>query len=508
MPRNITVTFEDGSNHVYQNAPDNITPDEVQARAQQEFGKTITALDGGRAAAPQEVVAQERAPFEEYVRPALEFGGALAGGAIGGASGLLAGPGAVAASPAGAVAGSGLGYAAGKTIADRIYSEPEPLGNALATTGKDIVTGAAMESGGQVLGKALPYVADLAGKGISQVWGGLTGKGEAAIRKAVESGVTGGDTAFNKAMRGKITGEEIVSHAKEGLQGLKDIRGAEYRARLDKIKMDPQEKTGIYQSVLNKLKDLTSPDKFDILMGLGPKGEFKVDFSSSPLAENQNVLEKAIKDTREWKDMTASGLDKLKRRLGTYADQVKQGSPQESFLTQLRDSVSAGLKERIPQYEKMTKGYSEATNLIKDLEAGLMLRKQGMDGRIVADQTLRRLTSAMQDNHVLRRDLVKALENKTPDLQGEIAGFTMNSLKPSGLAGSNLGQAGGLALMMVKPELWPVIAASSPRIAGEFLQFFGKIASRLSGVSQPISRAIAYPAVNSLADQTQNNLAR
>jgi hypothetical protein len=67
MPRNITVTFEDGSNHVYQNAPDNITPDEVQARAQQEFGKTITALDGGRAAAPQEVVEQEEPGFMSRV---------------------------------------------------------------------------------------------------------------------------------------------------------------------------------------------------------------------------------------------------------------------------------------------------------------------------------------------------------------------------------------------------------------------------------------------------------
>lgn len=53
MPRNITVTFSDGSTHVYQNAPDNLTPDQVTSRAQKEFGKFVKTMDGGRQAAPQ-----------------------------------------------------------------------------------------------------------------------------------------------------------------------------------------------------------------------------------------------------------------------------------------------------------------------------------------------------------------------------------------------------------------------------------------------------------------------
>lgn len=50
MPRNITVTFDDGTTHVYRNAPDNLTPDQVSARAQSEFGKSVTGLDGGKKA--------------------------------------------------------------------------------------------------------------------------------------------------------------------------------------------------------------------------------------------------------------------------------------------------------------------------------------------------------------------------------------------------------------------------------------------------------------------------
>ena len=52
MPRNITITFEDGTTHVYQNAPDDLTPVAVQQRAQQDFGKNVIGVDGGKKGAP------------------------------------------------------------------------------------------------------------------------------------------------------------------------------------------------------------------------------------------------------------------------------------------------------------------------------------------------------------------------------------------------------------------------------------------------------------------------
>ena len=50
MARDITVTFDDGTSHVYKNAPDNLTPDMVQQRAQKDFAKAVASLDGGRPA--------------------------------------------------------------------------------------------------------------------------------------------------------------------------------------------------------------------------------------------------------------------------------------------------------------------------------------------------------------------------------------------------------------------------------------------------------------------------
>jgi hypothetical protein len=51
MPRNITVQFSDGTTHVYQNAPDSLTPEQAEARARKDFpGKSVAGLDGGRKA--------------------------------------------------------------------------------------------------------------------------------------------------------------------------------------------------------------------------------------------------------------------------------------------------------------------------------------------------------------------------------------------------------------------------------------------------------------------------
>ena len=49
MARTITLTFEDGSQHTYNNVPDSVTPQQVQERARKEFkGKALTNIDGGR----------------------------------------------------------------------------------------------------------------------------------------------------------------------------------------------------------------------------------------------------------------------------------------------------------------------------------------------------------------------------------------------------------------------------------------------------------------------------
>lgn len=54
MPRSVTVTFADGSSHVYNGVPDNAQPQDVIARAAKDFGgQQIAHLDGGKPAPDQ-----------------------------------------------------------------------------------------------------------------------------------------------------------------------------------------------------------------------------------------------------------------------------------------------------------------------------------------------------------------------------------------------------------------------------------------------------------------------
>lgn len=152
MTRNITVTFDDGSTHVYQNAPDDITPDAVTARAQKDFGKAVKALDGGRATTPSEIPIGRR--VMEFVRPTVEALGAIGGGAVG----LPLGP-------AGAVGGAGLGYGLAKGGLDVIeqalgyQKPPATVGEALLGGAKDVLTGATSEVGGRVVAPAVAKIA-------------------------------------------------------------------------------------------------------------------------------------------------------------------------------------------------------------------------------------------------------------------------------------------------------------------------------------------------------------
>lgn len=52
MAKSVTVEFDDGTSHTYDNVPDNVTDDQVTQRASSEFGdKTIAGVSGGAAPA-------------------------------------------------------------------------------------------------------------------------------------------------------------------------------------------------------------------------------------------------------------------------------------------------------------------------------------------------------------------------------------------------------------------------------------------------------------------------
>jgi hypothetical protein len=464
-------------------------------------------------------------------------GPARAAGMITG--GILATPGDVVGGPVPTIAGAAGGavtadqlmnwikqkiiaHATGKTVEPTLKEAligPNPLGEegnyGAAGAG---VEGASWEVGGQAAGKVLGGAASLVGKGGRQVLGKLTGAGEESMAEAVRSGenlkgvnVFKSQTAFDKAMRGSILPEEIVEQAQTALGTIKEGRGAAYVEQLEKVRSDPRLLEDIKSNLYDKMEELSAPEKFDIgfkqtspeqrivtdpdtglsvVEGKGETGGYKLDFSTSPIIQGRAVVKRAMADIVNWEDTSAAGLDALKKRLGTYVSQVKRGTPAEAFLSQLRSELADSLNAGVEGYKEMTAGYAETTRIIKDIESGLMLRPEGLTGRITGDMTLRRLSTAMKSQFELRKTLVDQLASRgSQDLAGSIAGNLLKTFMPRGIQGE-IGLSGQAIALYLKPELWPVLMASSPRVAGEFLRLYGKALSEVRGVSPVVGKAL------------------
>lgn len=442
----------------------------------------------------------------EYARPTLEFGGMLAGGVIGGAGGLATGPAAPVAAPAATAAGGALGYAGGAQAADivdeslGVRSRPaakQVTGNVVADEliqgGRDVVEGAKMEAMGQSAGVAIPAIAKQAGKVVKPVLGRLNATGTATVDQALKAGkkegLLGGykfPSEFTKAEKGRITGEEIVGNAKTALQGLKQARSEAYKKQLAQISDE-----GHFIN-LNPVKDKAQKifKKFVSFDKAGNPVWERTKISRTNIGPIRDLYDDVMSWGSKQGDNTPAGLDMLKSNIDDLYSESNSG---RALITQLRNAVKDELVETVPKYAKMTKGYEEATKLIKDVEAGLMMRKQGMSGRIVADQTLRRLLSSMKDNFELRGELVRALAREGgADLQGQIAGHLSKDIIPSGMSGTGTALAMQGVAVYLKPELWPMLAAASPKVSNNFLRYYGQALKEVGGTAPTVGRAIAY----------------
>lgn len=86
-PRNITVTFTDGTSNLYQNVPENVTPDMAQLRAEKDFpDRKVSGIDGGRppaTAAPAAAPPKQKGALESGLDYITETGANAPGSTLG-----------------------------------------------------------------------------------------------------------------------------------------------------------------------------------------------------------------------------------------------------------------------------------------------------------------------------------------------------------------------------------------------------------------------------------------
>jgi hypothetical protein len=427
-----------------------------------------------------------KAVLEQALVPALEGLGLVGGGIIGTPAGL-----------AGNIGGAALGYGITKKageIATDYYGRlagdlrPKPsktVKQEMVQSGIDISSGAAQQVTGIGIGKGLGAVIGLGGKAVKGVFGKLTGTGLGSIETSLESGAK-----FTKALRNEITDKEVAQIAKESLSKIKDLRQRVYQADLAALQQtNPPINTSMMKTKINRL--LSKYVDIDSVTG-------KPDWQRSAIGmsdtEGVKKLQKIMKDVNSWgtrpNDDTALGLDMLKRQMDDF---YSESSNARAFVASARNIVKDTITSNVPQYAQMTKKYADMTNMIKDIESGLLLRPSGISGRLVADQTLRRLVSSMREGFELRKELVQVLgEQAGTDLVQIVAGNAMKPLIPRGLTGSGFAVGGGIMAALVNPKFWPLLAASSPRLTGEFLRLYGKALAEFHGMTPGAGMAIAY----------------
>jgi len=306
-----------------------------------------------------------------------------------------------------------------------------------------VVTSGVMKAGAE----ARPIVTELLGV--------TTGAGAESIEQAIR-----GSEQFRTAMRGNISGDEIVASSRRGMQVLKQQRAQKYMGELEKI---------------SEIK--TSVDITPLISGLNenlkkfnvkrlPNGGF--DFKDSVIRLDKAAQKEITQIAHEIDTLgmrkgsrTPASLDILKR---VFSDRFSESSSVRAFTTDMTNRTRQVLIDNVQGYENMVKDYEKASRLMNEMDITLSLKK----GR-TPEQTLNKLTQGLKEDAQFKKDFIRLLsEASGEDIMAKIAGLNLNKPMPSGGLSRLLG-AGELAFFYrLDPSLLPILLTNSPRAVGEF----------------------------------------
>ena len=327
--------------------------------------------------------------------------------------------------------------------------------------------------------QATAAIPKVIGATTSNVLGLTTGVGPEAVRTAYQSGLEG-SKAFLANIRGNVPMTDVLDLAKTNLQNMQQVKQAAYRADMQNIAKD--------QTVLD----------FKNIDDAINKANAITTFKGQVVKEGANAaLNKIRAEVDAWKQLdpaqfhTPEGLDALKQKIG----QIQEDIPFEQKTARtvsggIYKSIKDEISRQAPEYSRVMKEYSDASELVREMERALSLGQKS-----AADTAMRKLTSVMRNNvntnFGLRLDMVRQMEQQGGNqLLPAIAGQAMSSTLPRGLAPQI---AGVSAVPSVVENLMqgttPLTLAAaplfSPRLIGEAGYGLGA-AQRMVVQSRPV----------------------
>lgn len=365
------------------------------------------------------------------------------------------------------------------------------VANTVATYSNPLYyTGKGVQLAGKGLGKAAQFTGSHV---IAPILGKTTGAGAESIREAANAGVEGGsrEQALIDNMRGLSNQEDTLQHAKNALNDMYGENSANYRTSIEPVFAD--------KTVLD-FKPIRA-----VAEDIGKAGEYKgVSINTKTTGIKQEITDVI----NQWETLppdqyhTIEGFDALKKSLGEIRDATEPRTPQRVIADKAYNAVKKQIEAQSPAYLKVMKDYAQQIGLIKEIERALSLGDKAM-----ADTAIRKLQSLSRNNantnYGYRASLAQHLiNNGAPDLMAEIAGQSLNSVAPRGLASISLPAFGAYSLGGLAAAI-PALLSESPRVVGELALKAGQ-AKKLAGKVKVPNSKVALPAASLTNRLTQN----
>ena len=326
--------------------------------------------------------------------------------------------------------------------------------------------------------QAATAIPKVLGATTTNVLGLTTGVGPDAVRTAYQSGLEG-SKAFLANIRGNVPMTDVLELAKTNLKNMQQVKQASYRADMKNIAKD--------QTVL----DFKNID--DALSKANDVATFKGQVINKSA---NSVLKEMRAEVDAWKKLdpvefhTPEGLDQLKQKIGAIQEDIPyENRTARTVSGGIYNSIKDEISRQAPEYARVMKEYSDASELVKEMERALSLGQKS-----AADTAMRKLTSVMRNNvntnFGLRLDLVRQMQQQGGNqLLPSIAGQAMSSTLPRGLAPQIAGvSAIPSAVQSLMQGTTPLTLAAaplfSPRLVGESAYGLGA-AQRMIAQSTP-----------------------
>jgi hypothetical protein len=286
----------------------------------------------------------------------------------------------------------------------------------------------------------------------------MSGVGGESVGNAYKAGRAGG-TNFLDNMRGNVPMTDVLDDAKSALAKMRIDRGEQYRQGMAGVSAD---KTVI---------DFNPIDK--AVASLKSMGNYKGQVINKNAAGTVDEISDLV---NQWKGLdpvefhTPEGLDALKQAISDVRDTTQLGTAARKAADTAYNAVKGEIVSQAPTYAKVMKDYSEASELVKEIERSLVGNQ-----KTSADTAMRKLQSLMRNNvntnYGNRLNLAKTLESNGAEILPAVAGQSMSSWTPRGLQG--LAATGAGIAGFANPATLAALPFTSPRMVGEMAYGLG-----------------------------------